>query len=367
MKKSLLLCGTLAVLLIGGTATSCGKSNESNVIKIQFVPSNDPDTLGALAKRLEPVLHQITPKYEYEISVGTSYNATTEGLLSNQLDIGFLTASGYAQATLQDRGKIQVLLTSVRKGYKVQVEDYKDNTEMQIKAMNGEIEGYTYLGEQSDVDVNWYSSQLSVGNKYYKDVNGDGKIDVKDLAGLKIGRMGATSGAGYLRPLKYLNDYGMKMVDQAVYDSASEEEKKTMIIGVEQTDYGAAFNNTQDGTIAGFWGFTDVRYAQGYIKSGSKYYQKAEAFTLSKVVAITDGIYNDTISSRSNLSKAKKEAVMEAFKTAVTMEEKIEGQDLSPKEILYKVYSHTGYTEAKDADFEGEREFYQYCVDHDLI
>ncbi len=368
MKKSLCLCAGLAALLVLAGTTSCGGNDDSSsLIKIQFVPSNDPDTLGSLAKRLEPVLHEITPEYTYEISVGTSYNATTEGLLSNQLDIGFLTASGYAQATLQDPGKVEVLLTSVRKGYKVQVEDYAGDVKKQMQAMNGEIEGYEYLGQQSDKDVNWYTSQLSIGNQYYVDKNGDGEINVKDLAGLKIGRMGATSGAGYLRPLKYLNDYGMSMVDQTKYDSASEEEKKTMIIGVEQTDYGAAFNNTQDGTIAGFWGFTDVRYAQGYIKSGSEYYNKPEAFTKTKVVAITDGIYNDTISARSNLEEAKKEAVKKAFETAITMTDKIEGSDMSPKDILYKVYSHTGYTEAKDSDFDGERAFYQYCVDHDLI
>lgn len=367
MKKSLCLCAVLATLLVATGTTSCGKESSDNVIKIQFVPSNDPDTLGSLAKRLEPVLHEITPDYNYEISVGTSYNATTEGLLSDQLDIGFLTASGYAQATIQDPGKVEVLLTSVRKGYKVQVEDYVDDVEKQIKAMNGEIEGYEYLGQQSDKDVNWYTSQLVVGNQYYVDKNNDGKIDVKDLAGLKIGRMGATSGAGYLRPLKYLNDYGMSMVDQTKYDQATDEEKKTMIIGVEQTDYGAAFNNTQDGTIAGFWGFTDVRYAQGYIKKDSPYYQNPEAFTKTKTVAITDGIYNDTISARSNLEEAKKNAVKQAFETAITMKDNIEGEDMSPADILYKVYSHTGYTEAKDSDFDGEREFYQYCVDHDLI
>jgi ABC-type phosphate/phosphonate transport system substrate-binding protein len=33
------------------------------------------------------------------------------------------------------------------------------------------------------------------------------------MAGLKIARQGTTSGAGYLRPLKYLHDHGMSMVD----------------------------------------------------------------------------------------------------------------------------------------------------------
>lgn len=346
-----------------GILASCGKTETNNVINIQFVPSNDPATLGALAKRLEPVLHDICPDYEFKISTGTSYAATTEALLSDQVDVGFLTASGYAQATLQHKGDVEVMLTSVRKGYKVQVDDYKGDVEKQIKAMNGEIAGYEYLGQQSDTDVNWYTSQLSVRNEVYKDVNKDGKIDIKDMAGLTIGCMGATSGAGYLRPLKYLNDYGMEMVT-TITDAIKQ------IKGVQQGSYGDAYNNMQSGAIDGFWGFTDVRYAQGYIKSDSAYYNQATAFTLSKCVAITDGIYNDTISCRSNLDAGKKEAVVKAFKTAVKDKTTITGEGdtaMTPADILYKVYSHTGYTDAKDSDFDGEREFYQYCVDHDLL
>lgn len=362
MKSKKFILPMVVSLVFAAGVVSCAKEETVETINIQFVPSNDPATLGALADRLEPVLHEIVPQYNFSITTGTSYAATTEALLSDQVDIGFLTASGYAQATLQNPGKVEVLLTSVRKGYKVQVDDYKGDVDKQIKAMNGEIEGYEYLGQQSDTDVNWYTSQLCVGNEYYKDANGDGKIDIHDMAGLKIGRMGATSGAGYLRPLKFLNDNNMAMVD-AITDA------KTQIQGVQQASYGDAYNNMQSGAIAGFWGFTDVRYAQGYIKKDSAYYNKAEAFTLSKTVCITDGIYNDTVSTRSNLEDAKKQAVVKAFKAAIKDTTKIgEGDDaMSPADILYKVYSHTGYTDAKDSDFDGEREFYQYCVDHDLL
>src|SRR5574344_1059871 len=367
MKSKKFVFAMVAALTVVGAAglVSCGGTTESNVINIQFLPSNDPATLGALAARLEPVLNKIEPNYTFKISTGTSYAACTEAMLSDQIDIGFLTASGYAQVTLQHPGSINVLLTSVRKGYKVQVDDYKGDVAKQIAAMNGEISGYEYLGQQSDTDVNWYTSQLCVGNQYYKDANGDGKIDIHDMAGLTIGRMGATSGAGYLRPLKYLNDNGMEMVDN-VTDATKQ------IKGVEEANYGAAYNDMQSGLIAGFWGFTDVRYAQGYIKTDSAYYKKAEAFTLSKCVAITDGIYNDTISTRANLSDAKQKAVVNAFTTAVKDKTTVvytddKGNNVTPADILYKVYSHTGYTAAKDSDFDGERAFYKYCVDHNLI
>jgi ABC-type phosphate/phosphonate transport system substrate-binding protein len=212
MKSKKFVFAMVAVAALGAGLASCGgNSGEKETINIQFVPSNDPATLGALAARLEPVLEKIEPNYTFKITTGTSYAACTEAMLSDQIDIGFLTASGYAQVTLQNPGKVSVLLTSVRKGYKVQVDDYPGDVTKQMAAMNGEISGYTYLGDQSNTNVNWYTSQLCVGNQYYKDANGDGKIDIHDMAGLTIGRMGATSGAGYLRPLKYLNDNGMEI------------------------------------------------------------------------------------------------------------------------------------------------------------
>jgi phosphonate transport system substrate-binding protein len=365
MKQNLIRkVASVATLAVAGTAAlaSCGGA-EDNVINIQFVPSRDAGQLATLASKLEPVLEKYAPEFKFKISTGTSYAATTEAMLSDQCDVGFLTASGYAEATLKNPGKIEVALTSVRKGYQVQV-DYKDPAD-QIKAMNGEIKGYEYLGQQSTEDVDYYTSMLVVSNKYYVDQNGDGKVDIHDMAGLTIGRQGPTSGAGYLRPLKYLNDNGMEMVD--TLDSS----KNNQIKGLQMSGYDAALTAMLQDSIAGFWMFTDVRYANAYNKAGNEWYQKKEIFTNSKVVAITDGIYNDTISFRSNLSDAKKEAVKTAFTKAVTDGIDLDKNSDAYKEcgayLLYEVYSHTGYTLAKDADFNGEREFYQYCVDKNLI
>ena len=125
MKKTKLL-GILAVgCLLAGGLSSCGESNDGGkqTINVQFVPSRDAGTLATLASNLEPLLNATTDKYEFKITTGTSYAATTEAMLSSQVDVGFLTASGYAEATLKHKGEVEVLLTSVRKGYQVQ-EDY---------------------------------------------------------------------------------------------------------------------------------------------------------------------------------------------------------------------------------------------------
>src|SRR5574344_2901528 len=101
MKSKKFVFAMVAVAALGAGLASCGgNSGEKETIHIQFVPSNDPATLGALAARLEPVLEKIEPNYTFKITTGTSYAACTEAMLSDQIDIGFLTASGYAQVTL---------------------------------------------------------------------------------------------------------------------------------------------------------------------------------------------------------------------------------------------------------------------------
>ena len=364
MKKNVvtLYAAAAASLLLIGGVTSCGNNNgkgAKKVINIQFVPSNDPGKLAILAKNMEPMLEKIEPDYKFKITTGDSYAATTTGLLSNQLDIGFLTASGYAEATVKHPGKVEVLMTSVRKGYQVQ-QDYKGEAD-QRKAMNGEIEGYEYLGQQSDLDVNWYSSQLVVSKECYKDANNDGKIDILDMAGKKLGRQGSTSGAGYLRPLKYLNDNGMKMVSTLSKDPIKNKE----VQGVEIKGYTAACEALMAGDIDGFWGYTDVRYSNFYSKKDSTHFEDKKLFTDYKVMAITDGIYNDTISCRANLEPEIKAAVKNAFKTLIKDGDK--NEEGTGAYYLYNLYSHTGYTDAKDEDFEGERQFYKFCIDNNII
>ncbi len=353
-----LSCVLCAGAILGGlTACGGGTNNGKETINIQFVPSRDPGTLATLATNLEPLLNATSDKYEFKITTGTTYAATTEAMLSGQIDIGFLTASGYAEATLKHPGEVEVLLTSVRKGYQVQV-DYKTEKE-QRAAMNGEVANYEYLGQQSTEDVNYYCSTLIVKDTYYRDANGDGVIDVKDLAGLRIARQGITSGAGYLRPLKYLNDYGMKMVETLTPGATNE------IQGVGYTGYDAALEGMMSGDVVGYWGFMDVRYSNGYNKSSSQYYNDKTIFTSTKCMAITDGIYNDTISARTGLSSEAKEAVKTAFKNVVKQGSTTE--EGTGAYYLYSLYSHTGYTDAKDSEFDGERAFYTYCVENNLL
>jgi ABC-type phosphate/phosphonate transport system substrate-binding protein len=148
------------VLALAGLGMSgCNKTTSTTStatktdVNVQFVPSIDAGRLATLTNNLKPILEKYEPNYNFNLTSGDSYAAVTEAMLSDQMDIGFLTASGYAEATLKHPGKVEVLLTSVRKGYKVQCDDYPgtDATalEKQKNAMNDE-NGYTYLGQQSE-------------------------------------------------------------------------------------------------------------------------------------------------------------------------------------------------------------------------
>ena len=136
VNKFFLLGGLLSVAAIAASCSnnSTEPGDDKETIKIQFVPSNSPEKLATLAKKMAPLLEKIEPNYKFSITTGTDYAATTTALLADQIDIGFLTASGYAEATLKNPGKVEVLVTSVRDGYQVQ-KDYKTEAE-QNKDMN---------------------------------------------------------------------------------------------------------------------------------------------------------------------------------------------------------------------------------------
>jgi ABC-type phosphate/phosphonate transport system substrate-binding protein len=86
----------LSGLMSYKTTASSGFAKKET-INIQFVPSRDLGQLATLASNLEQLLNKKKDKYEFRITTGTSYAATTEAMLSAQVDVGFLTASGYAE------------------------------------------------------------------------------------------------------------------------------------------------------------------------------------------------------------------------------------------------------------------------------
>lgn len=384
-KKKMMMCAAILPVLF--SLVGCKK--DPNQIDVVFVPSRDATALGESAKKLEPVLDQIMKDnnlpYHFKISTSTTYSAAGTALMNSQADVGFLTGTSYAQMTVDHPGSVEVLLTAVRSGFKVQTTDYENpnNTEegrhKQVQAMNGEIDNYEYLAEQDTVNVaNSYNSIL-VSNRNHKENGVATEIKyIDDLIGKQVGIQSNSSGAGYNYPKLFLsnmkneasrklwfrpdsqylnNDYikehGLTIV------SGEPDASKGEIKGVEIKGYDAAFTEVmnENSNFAGVWGFMDIRYSNGYNKTGGKYKDDKSVFTNTYTVAMTDPIFNDTISVRSGLEKEKKDAVSLAFKTAVKQGDvKTEGTGAN---LIYNIYSHTGYVDGVDANYENERTIYK--------
>lgn len=384
-KRKMMMCAALLPVLF--SLVGCKK--DPNQIDVVFVPSRDATALGESAKKLEPVLDKIMKDknlpYFFKISTSTTYPAAGTALMNSQADVGFLTGTSYAQMTVDHPGSVEVLLTAERSGFKVQTTDYKNpnNTEegrhKQVQAMNGEIDNYEYLAEQDTVNVaNSYNSIL-VSNRNHKENGKATEIKyIDDLIGKQIGIQNNTSGAGYNYPKLFLanmkneasrkiwfrpdsqylnNDYikehGLTIV------SGEPDASKGEIKGVEIKGYDAAFTEVmnENSNFAGVWGFMDIRYSNGYNKTGGKYKDDKSVFTNTYTVAMTDPIFNDTISVRSGLEQGKKDAVKLAFKTAVKQGDvKTDGTGAN---IIYNIYSHTGYSDGVDANYENERTIYR--------
>ena len=338
MKK---IFGFVLVLLASILLVGCADP-ESKVIKIQFVPSQDASIISTQAPIIEDLLEAEMPGYTFEISTGTDYNAVLEGMLSGQIQVGFLTAQQYAGVSINNPGEVEPILTSVRDKYQVQ-DDYA-TFEEQIKAMNGEVTGYNYLGQQSVNKTNNYNSICIVLKN--SPIN-----TVADLKGKICATQKTSSGAGYVYPSVLLDSLSMKFVNSTSPDASKGEVGAQTVSG-----YPAAIQLVLDGDVDAAWIFLDARYSSYYNnESAGKYYKgtgENNIFELTKVIGMTTGIYNDTISVVSSMKKSVKSALQDAFINIAKTEA---GYD-----ALYKIYSHTGYMKATDADYEGEREVYRF-------
>jgi len=374
-----------------GAATSASSAAAVQNIHLQLVPSNDPAKLLTLATQLKPFLDSYCKDYgfTFTVDVGATYAATTTALAAGQIDGGFLTASGYAQESIENPNKVDVLLSASRAGYKVQADDFPGfdaaAKAKQLAAMNGEIgadgnavsatnPAYSYKGDQSETQVSYYSgiiitlrdsARTALGLSKL-DADGDGKTTIKEIHDAKatIGRMGATSGAGYIYPTKYLydNGYTLGFKSKDDYNSLSADDQAKAVIGVDQTSYPNAVKLLMTGQIDAACGFMDIRYGSAYVQDGGDYYHDDSLFTKGYTVGITEPIMNDTLSVNASVSQAKRDAIKKAFKKAVTDGNKTTAGTAAY--LIYQIYSHTGYVDAKDSDFDSARTMYQWLLEH---
>src|SRR5690606_12609499 len=268
---------------------ACG-TNDPDEIVVAFVPSNSASAVITRATELEELLEEQIPGKTFKVVLGTDYDSVVEGMLAGTIHVGFLTGQQYAAVSVEFPGSVEVVLTSVRKGFQAQF-DASGNllSEAQVLA---NMQSPNYSGQLSDRNVTFYHSILIVR----KD---SGINTIADLAGKNVATQPTTSGSGFVYPAVLLDQNNLKFVS-GTPNAANGEVQYTVVSGhpnaavaVYNGDYDAAFT------------FMDAR--------SNVVAEYPDIFAETKVIALTPGVYNDTISVISSLSDGLKTQIQDAF------------------------------------------------------
>ncbi|WP_203637663.1 phosphate/phosphite/phosphonate ABC transporter substrate-binding protein [Levilactobacillus wangkuiensis] len=300
--KLLLIMATL--LILPATLAACGKASSSagskseayapKKLTVEFVPSSNAGTIEAKAKPLEGLLKKQLG-IPVTVSVSTDYNTIVEAMGSKKVDIGFLPPDAYVLAHKQYGDK--VLLQAQRYG----VSEPNDKATKEL--------------------VNFYRSQILVR----KD---SGIKSIKDLKGKKIAVQDTTSTAGWIYPAVEMLDHGVNINKDGI-----------QTVTVKGHDQGvlSVYNKNTDAAFV-FQGARNI-------------VMKDEKDIMSKVVPIytTGKIPNDTITARGDMSEKWQKKIATAFKEIAKTKQ---GHD-----IISSVYSHQGYADSKDSNFDIIRQY----------
>jgi phosphonate transport system substrate-binding protein len=357
MKKKLLaVVLPLAVLAscVGVGSSTGGDSSEPvdtglvpETLIVQFVPSTSIDSalltkIKGLEDMLEIELEDAGFDINVNISIGTSYASVIEAMASGQVHVGFLTAQQYAFSTIEFPGKFDVQLTSVRGAYAAQI-DAQGNEITDADTIIANVNDAAYTAALHEtVKVSSYYSGLYVKADKLAEFEAQG---MEWLIGKKVATQSNTSGSGYLYPSFAMHQNNLKFVDANPNVANREVERK--IVGGHQNSLLALLNGEVDATFT----FLDARLHNTAFNAWKEANPGKTQFTETKLVALTDPIYNDTITAIAGLNPDLKDAIQDAFIDIVATEEGA---------AALAIYNHTGYVKAVDADYQGERDFYLF-------
>ncbi len=305
---------SLSLVLSAGIAAGCGTKTENNTpaapapsdkkqeakgyvpkeLKVQFVPSQNAETLEAKAKPLEKLLGDKLG-IPVKVSVSTNYNTVIEAMASKQVDIGFLPPNAYVLA--HDEKKAADLLLQAQR-YGVDDKTGADTTEL----------------------VDFYKATIIV--------KADSPIkELKDLKGKKMAWQGVTSSAGFVWPANEMKKAGV------------DPEKD--VTGIEVKGHDKAVIAVLNGQVDAAAIFHDARF-----KMKSEY---PDLYEKTRVLAFTSPIPNDTISVRKDMDQEWRDKIAQAFIDI--------GKDPEGGKIIFDVYSHRGYVKSDDKKFDVVREY----------
>lgn len=292
----------LSLLLSIGFLSACGddadnaqaKKGEEKLdeLSVQFVPSQNADTLEAKAKPLEELLSEELD-IPVEVSVSTDYNTIIEAMDSEQVDVGFLPPTAYVLA--QEKGSGDVMLQAQRYG----VNDDGSPTEELVDS----YKSIFIVNEDSDIE------------------------SVEDLKGKKIGYQNVTSSAGFVWPAATLLEAGIHPLNDV--EPVTLKGHDQAVISLLNGDIDAAVT------------FQDARNVVA-----SDY---EDVFEETRIIEFTEPIPNDTVAIRPEINDEMKKAITDAF-IAI-------GKDEEGQQIIRDIYSHEGYVESQDSNFDIVREY----------
>nr|WP_072099143.1 phosphate/phosphite/phosphonate ABC transporter substrate-binding protein [Staphylococcus capitis] len=277
----------------GSDSGSSSGDYKPKELTVQFVPSQNADKLEAKAKPLEKLLSDKLG-IPVKVSVSTNYNTIVEAMKSKKVDVGFLPPTAYTLA--HDQKAADLLLQAQRYGVN------KD-------------------GSSNKKLVDDYKSEILVKKN-------SGIKSLKDLKGKKIALQDVTSTAGYTFPLATLNK-----------ETGINATKDMKIVNVKGHDQ--AVISLLNGDVDAAAVFQDARTI---VKK-----DQPNVFKDTKILKLTESIPNDTISVRPDMDKKFQEKLKKAFKDIA--------KSKKGHKIISEVYSHEGYTDTKDSNFDIVRKY----------
>ncbi len=345
MKKFLLLtltCMLSAFLMACGNGASGTSTKDKTVeasteasgnesvekLTIGFVPSRNPDEIITATEPLKDLLKDELAKLgfdvgEIDITVGTNFEAVGEALSAGTTDIGLIPGGTYV---LYDDGA-EVILTATRAGLNNDSDDPVDwNKNKPTAPTTTQATSYRAI---------LIAGPSEKGKALAAKVNNGEKLSFEDLNDVTWNVMSSSSPAGYIYPTLWLHEN----FDKTIPD----------LTKVVQADsYGSAFARLAAGQTDVLVTYADAR--RDYEESWQgEFGRTSSIWDETDLIGVMPAIYNDTISVSKNskvMTDDLKKAIQQAFINI--------GNTDKGKEVI-AIYSHEGYQEAQDSDYDNER------------
>lgn len=281
----------LVVVGMLGLFSSCTRDrgelgSEKNPIKFFFVPSVDAKLIEDTSVVLEKYLEANTP-YKFTISIPSSYVAVVESFGTKRADVASINTYGYAMA--HEKYGVEARLMTQRYGESTYKAQFLAKSDSKIKKLS-------------------------------------------DLNDKKIAFVDPASVSGYLLPLKYLMDRGIKPKDTMF---AMRHDNVVSMIYQGQVDAGATFHSPPVGK--------DIQDARRLVLA-----QYPDVEKKISIIELTSEIPNDPIVFRKDLSEEMKKTITDALIKFSTTTEGLA--------VLKKLSSVTGLIPCTDKDYETTRE-----------